>query len=331
MATNSTSNITQAVNYFYDRNMLARAQPADVHGRYGQKRPLPTGNGTAVKFRRYDQLSAATTPLTEGVTPAGSSETVTDITATVYGYGNYVTHTDLLQLTTLDPYITEMSGVLGDQAGTSIDQVRRDVLVAGTNVAYASGVANRLALVNKISATDLDKAIRFLNGQNAKFLRDEISATNKIGTSAVRKAYVMVVHPDVVFDLDNSVTGYKSVSDYSSSMDVMEDEVGSYKNIRFVQSTNAKIWTNATTATTAGYKATGVGSNDVYGSLLFAANAYGVVDLAGNALKTIIKQIGDAGASDPLNQRGSIGWKAYTTTAILNQSWMIRLESLATA
>lgn len=331
MAGNTTSTITQAVNYFYDRNMLARAQPADVHGRFGQKRPLPQGNGTAVKFRRYDQLSAATTPLQEGVTPAGSSESVTDITATVYGYGNYVTHTDLLQLTTLDPYITEMSGVLGDQAGTSIDQVRRDVLVAGTNVAYASGVANRLALVNKISSTDLDKAIRFLNGQNAKFLRDEISASNKIATSAVRKAYVAVIHPDVEFDLDNSVTGYKSVSDYSSGMDVMENEVGSYKNIRFVTSTNAKIWTNATTATTAGYKATGVGSNDVYATLIFAANAYGVIDLAGNALKTIIKQVGNAGASDPLDQRGSIGWKAYTTTAILNQSWMIRLESLATA
>ena len=331
MAGNTTTNISQAVNYFYDRNMLARAQPADVHGRYGQKRPLPTGNGTAAKFRRYDQLSANTTPLAEGVTPAGKSASVTDITATVYGYGDYVTHTDLLQLTTLDPYITEMSGVLGDQAGTSIDQVRRDVLVAGTNVAYASGVANRLSLVNKISSTDLDKCIRFLNGQNAKFLRDEIAATNKIATSAVRRAYVAIIHPDVEFDLDNSVTGYKSVSDYSSSMDVMENEVGSYKNIRFVTSTNAKIWTNATTATTAGYKATGVGSNDVYGTLIFAANAYGVVDLAGNALKTIVKQLGSAGSSDALDQRGSIGWKAYTATAILNQSWMIRLESLATA
>jgi len=331
MSTNNTTNIPQAVNYFYDRNLLERAQPADVHGRWGQKRPLPKNNGTAVKFRRYSQLAAATTPLQEGVTPSGSSLAVTDITATVSTYGDYVPLTDVISLTTLDPIITETTSILGDQAGTTIDQLRRDIMVAGTNVAYASAVANRLALVNKITATDLDKAIRFLNGQNAKFLREQIMASEKIGTSAVRPSYIAIIHPDVQFDLDNSVTGYKSVSDYSSGMGVMENEVGAYKNIRFVTSTNAKIWTNATTATTAGYKATGAGSNDVYATLIIADNAYGVVDLAGNAMKTIVKPLGSAGSADPLDQRSTVGWKAYTTAVILNQSWMIRLETLATA
>ena len=310
MSTNNTTNIPQAVNYFYDRNLLERAQPADVHGRWGQKRPLPKNNGTSVKFRRYSQLAAATTPLQEGVTPSGSSLAVTDITATVSTYGDYVPLTDVISLTTLDPIITETTSILGDQAGTTIDQLRRDIMVAGT---------------------DLDKAIRFLNGQNAKFLREQIMASEKIGTSAVRPSYIAIIHPDVQFDLDNSVTGYKSVSDYSSGMGVMENEVGAYKNIRFVTSTNAKIWTNATTATTAGYKATGAGSNDVYATLIIADNAYGVVDLAGNAMKTIVKPLGSAGSADPLDQRSTVGWKAYTTAVILNQSWMIRLETLATA
>lgn len=329
--TTTTTQVPQGVNAFYDRNMLERAQPADVHGRYGQKATLPGKNGTVYKWRRYDQLAAATTQLGEGVTPAGKNASVTDITATLGFYGDFVTHTDVLELTTLDPYITEMTGVLGDQAGTTMDLVRRDVLVAGTNVAYASGVANRLALVNKITATDLDKVIRFLNNQNGKYYTDQINATDKVGTSAVRKSYIAVIHPDVEFDLDNSVTGYKSVSDYSSGMGVMDDEVGSYKNLRFVTSTNAKVWTAATTASTAGYKATGGGANDVYASLIFAQDAYGTVGLAGGNIKSIIKQLGSSGAADALNQRGSIGWKAQTATAILNQTWMVRLETLATA
>jgi len=136
------------------------------------------------------------------------------------------------------------------------------------------------------------------------------------------------VHPDVEYDLE-SITGYRSVSDYGSQEGIIEDEIGSYKNIRFVSSTNSKIWTNATTATTAGYKATGAGSNDVYATLIIAAEAYGLSPLSGEAMSTYVKALGSAGAADPLNQRSTVGWKATTITTILNQAWMVRLESLA--
>jgi len=255
---------------------------------------------------------------------------VTDVTSTLVQYGDFVTLTDMVSMTNQDPVVTEATDILGDQAGTTIDQVRRDVLVAGTNVAYASGVANRLALVNKLLAADLDKAIRSLKGQNAKYMKEGIGASDKVGTGAVRKAFIGIVHPDVEYDLEN-ITGYRSVSDYGSQEGIIEDEIGSYKNIRFVSSTNAKIWTNATTATTAGYKATGVGSNDVYATLIIAAEAYGLSPLSGEAMSTYVKALGSAGAADPLNQRSTVGWKATTITTILNQAWMVRIESLATA
>lgn len=315
---------------FYDRNLLSRAQPNDVHGRFGQKRPVPKNSGNQIKFRRYSQLAAATTALVEGVTPSGSALSVTDVTSTLQQYGDFVTLTDLVSMTNQDPVVTEATDVLGDQAGTTIDIVRRDVLVAGSNVAYASGVANRLALVNKLTGPDLDKAIRFLKNQNAKYMREGINASDRVGTSSVRKAFIGIVHPDVEFDLE-AITGYKSVSDYGSQEGLIEDEIGAYKNIRFVSSTNAKIWTNATTATTAGYKATGAGSNDVYATLIIAAEAYGLSPLSGEAMSTYVKALGSAGAADPLNQRSTVGWKATTITTILNQAWMLRIESLATA
>lgn len=315
---------------FYDRNLLSRAQPNDVHGRFGQKRPVPKNNGNQIKFRRYSQLAAATTALVEGVTPSGSALSVTDVTSTLAQYGDFVTLSDLVSMTNQDPVVTEATDVLGDQAGTTIDIVRRDVLVAGTNVAYASAVANRLALVNKLLGADLDKAIRFLKNQNAKYMKEGINASDRVGTSSVRKAYIGIVHPDVEYDLEQ-ISGYKSVSDYGSQEGLIEDEIGSYKNIRFVSSTNAKIWTNATTATTAGYKATAAGSNDVYATLIIAAEAYGLSPLSGEAMSTYVKALGSAGAADPLNQRSTVGWRATTITTILNQAWMLRVESLATA
>jgi hypothetical protein len=313
---------------FYDRNLLSRAQPNDVHGRFGQKRPVPKNSGNQIKFRRYSQLAAATNALMEGVTPSGSALSVTDVTSTLAQYGDFVTLTDLVSMTNQDPVVTEATDVLGDQAGTTIDIVRRDVLVAGSNVAYASGVADRLSLVNKLTAADLDKAIRFLKNQNAKYMKEGIPASDKIGTSSVRKSFIGIVHPDVEYDLEQ-ITGYKSVSDYGSQEGLIEDEIGAYKNIRFVTSTNCKIWTNATTATTAGYKATGGGSNDVYATLIIAAEAYGLSPLSGEAMSTYVKALGSAGAADPLNQRSTVGWKATTITTILNQAWMLRLESLA--
>jgi N4-gp56 family major capsid protein len=320
--------VAPGVQAFYDRNLLTRAQPNDVHGRFGQKRPVPKNSGNQIKFRRYSQLAAATTALVEGVTPSGSALSVTDVTSTLQQYGDFVTLTDMVSMTNQDPVVTEATDVLGDQAGTTIDIVRRDVLVAGTNVAYASAVANRLALVNQLTKPDLDKAIRFLKNQNAKYMKEGITASDKIGTSSVRKAFIGLVHPDVEYDLEN-ITGYKSVSDYGSQEGVIEDEIGSYKNIRFVTSTNCKIWTNATTATTAAFKATGGGTNDVYATLIIAAEAYGLSPLSGEAMKTTVKPLGSAGSADPLDQRSTVGWKATTITTILNQAWMLRIESLA--
>jgi len=328
MATTTISQVAPGVQAFYDRNLLSRAQPNDVHGRFGQKRPIAMRSGNQIKFRRYSQLAAATTALTEGVTPSGSSLAVTDITSTLAQYGDFITLSDMVSMVNQDPVVTEATDVLGDQAGTTIDLTRRDVLVAGSNAAFASGVANRLALVNKLTGPDLDKAIRFLKNQNAKFMKEGIMAGDGVGTGAIRKAYIGIVHPDVEFDLE-SITGFRAVSDYSSQQGVIEDEIGSYKNIRFVTSTNAKVWANGTTVLTAGYK--GGTTNDVYATLIIAAESYGVSPLAGQAMQTYVKALGSAGSADPLEQRSTVGWKATTVTTILNQAWLLRIEALASA
>lgn len=327
MAVTSLTQVPPGVQAFYDRNLLDRAQPAEVHGRFGQKRPIAMRNGNQIKFRRYSQLAVASTPLTEGVTPAGSSLAVTDLTATLAQYGDYITLSDMVDMTNQDPVITEATDVLGDQAGTTIDQVRRDVLVAGTNVFYANGVASRATVAQKFIAADLDKCIRFLKVQNAKYVKQGIMPSDKVGTGSVRKAFIALVHPDVEFDLEN-ITGYRSVSDYGSQEGVIEDEIGAYKNIRFVSSTNCKIFAGAGAAGTTVYKNNGA-NFDVYATLIFADNSYGVCPLSGAAMKSYTKALGSAGTADPLEQRATVGWKATTTTKILNDSWLCRLESAA--
>lgn len=327
MANTSLAQIPPGVQAFYDRNLLARAQPNEVYSRHGQKRPIAMRNGNQIKFRRYSQLAAASTPLTEGVTPAGSSLAVTDITGTLAQYGDFITLTDLVSMTNQDPVVTEATDVLGDQAGTTIDLARRDVLLAGTNVAYSGSATSRVTVATKIAAVDLDKVIRFLKVQNAKFMKEGLSASENVGTGAIRKAFIGVVHPEVEFDLE-TIPGYRAVSDYGSMDGVMEDEIGAYKNIRFITSTNARIVAGGGAAGTTVFKNNGA-NFDVYPCLFLADNSYGVVPLSGKAMETYVKPLGSAGSADPLDQRSTVGWKATTTTVILNDAWMIRLEVAA--
>lgn len=64
----------------------------------------------------------------------------------------------------------------------------------------------------------------------------------------------------------------------------------------------------------------------VFSCLFFGEGAYGVTEVEGGGLQTIVKQKGSAGTADPLDQRSSVGWKALKTAEILIPSYLIRLE-----
>ena len=91
MPTTTRTQIPAEVNNFYDRTLLERAKALMVHTRWAQVRDIPRNAGTStIKFRRYANLAAATTPLQEGVTPVGSQLSSTEITAVVKQYGRQI-------------------------------------------------------------------------------------------------------------------------------------------------------------------------------------------------------------------------------------------------
>lgn len=98
MADTTTTEVPAGVNNFYNRMMLQAATPKLLHTRWAQVKDIPSGNSDVIKFRRYSLLSAATTALSEGITPSGSQHSVTNITATVLAYGDFITATDWLSL-----------------------------------------------------------------------------------------------------------------------------------------------------------------------------------------------------------------------------------------
>ena len=74
----------------------------------------------------------------------------------------------------------------------------------------------------------------------------------------------------------------------------------------------------------------GAEGRDVYATLIMGDNAYGTTQLAGEGLQHIVKQLGSAGTSDPLNQRATVGWKASKVTVRLVEAFMVRIETAST-
>lgn len=310
------------VNNFYSRALLERAIPLFVHTNWAQVRDIPMNSGTdTIKFRKYGSLTAQTTPLTEGVTPTGKQLSTTDITAQVLYYGDYVTITDKVSFETFDPILTETAMVLGEQAADSLDQLCRDILAAGTTVQYASTAAARtdITAAMVLNRDEVKEAVRTLKNNNAKPITSRIDPNTGYNTTPLNRAFLGIVHPNTTNDLDNA-TGWIPVEKYPNKADVMPGEVGSLAGVRFIETTNAKVFTGG-----------GSGGADVYGTIIFGQNAYGISRIAGVAMQNIVKPLGSAGTEDPLNQRATSGWKASFVTKILQQPWLLRVEHGVTA
>lgn len=314
---------------YYDRNLLERAVPATLFGRFGQTRPVPKNSGTRINFRRYASLAVATTALTEGTTPTGSQLTVNDIYATLAQYGDFATLSDWLMDTGLDPVLVEAGEVLGEQAGLTVDTLDRNVLVAGTSVRYASGVAGRTSVAAAITTADLNVAIRALERANAKKIREMVDGTTKVGTKPLRPAYIAITHVDMRKDLEG-LTGWIPVEEYASKGDILDEEIGSWHGIRFLTTTNSYVWADTGSGTVGSLITSGT-KVDVYATLVLAKDAYGVIPLNRQSIKNVIKQLGSSGTADPLDQRATTGWKVAHVAKILNDDFMYRLETGCTA
>ena len=315
MPLTTVTQVPHGVNRFYDKVLLTKAIPLFVYTKWAQIRDIPKNNTNVINFRRYTLLTAATTALTEGVTPTGSQLAITNVPATVLQYGDYITLTDKLLFTTLDPVLTETAELLGIQFADTLDQLTRTVLEAGTTVQWA-GTATAIGEVTaamKITKAEVQETVRTLKTNNAKKITSMVDPSTGFNTNPLPACFIGIVSPSTTYDLKN-IPGFIRVEEYGQKK-AMEGEVGALDEVRFIESTNAKVFTGS-----------GSGGIDVHGTIILGSNAYGISRISGEAVRNIIKPLGSAGAADPLEQRQTSGWKATFVAIILNQAFMCRIE-----
>ena len=304
--------LSSEMKTFYDMTLIDEASANLVHDQFGQKRPIPANGGKTIEFRKFAPLAKAITPLTEGVTPDGKSLTVSTITATVAQYGDYITQSDVLELTSLDNTIIEATKLLGKQAGATLDTVVRNALQAGTNVTYCPKISADGAETAVTSRANLDATAQL----TVDVVQQVVAKLRAQNAPTIDGDYVAIIHPYVAYDLMRDPE-WIDAHKYAQPDNLYTGEIGKIAGVRFVQTTEAKIYTGS-----------GCPSGlAVFTSLFLGDGAYGVTEITGGGLQTIVKQKGSAGTADPLDQRSSVGWKAIKTAEILIPNYIVRVES----
>jgi N4-gp56 family major capsid protein len=325
MAITDYGSISQRTAAWAALQMLSHAEPVLVLSKFAQTKPLPRNKADNVKFRRPRPFPVATTPLIEGVQPTPRSMQYDDVDVSLLQYGDVVTITDWVHDLSEDPVLSDATMLCGEQAGETLEYITWGVVRGGTSANFANGT-QRDQVNTPIETNDIRLAVRDLKGMRGKPLNKMLSGSPDHNTTPIEGGYIAFAHTNVEHDL-REMTGFVPVAQYGSRKPLCPEEIGTLENVRFILSPVLDAFPDAGAAHGGLVLSSGGTLADVYPVVVVAKEAYGVVPLKGaGAIRPTVLNPGTPSKSDPLAQRGYVGWKAYFAALVLNETWMVRIE-----
>ena len=303
----TSTGLTPGMQTYYNRELLRTFEPNLVHLQFGENYRMPMNSGITMNMRKMIPVAAKTTALEEGNPGDGKMLAEVAVTTTIQQFGDHAKCSDWLDMVHLDENITRRVQRLGEAGARSVDALVREELATCTNVIYAGGKTARaqLTAADKLTSLELRKAVRTLK----KNLAEKFNGY-----------YVAIVGPDTVYDLQEDDAWVK-VSEYQDKENIYTGEVGRLFGIRFVESTEAKIFEGA-----------GASGADVASVIVLGRYAYGLTSLKGAKPRIVVKPAGSAGTADPLDQISTVGWKLDGFAAkLLQPEFAVRIECGFTA
>lgn len=302
-----TTQLANLVQTAYDRlvEFALRAQPA--FRAIADKRPAQQSMpGSSVVFNLYNDLSAATSTLTEDtdVSAVGIPATST-VTVTLAEYGNAVVATRKLRvfsLSNVDPAIADM---VAYNCADSVDSIVQTVLRGGTNVIHINSgtqTYNTGTTVLTVGATDIMRTsvVRLAVAK----LRKQLAVAQR-GT-----LYAAYIHPEVSHDLraESGLTAWLVPHQYGGQDAIWAGEIGTYEGAFFMETARA-------------YNATdGAASSRVFRT--YFAGKQALAEAVGEEFHVVMGPV-----VDRLNRLQPIGWTGIAGWSVYRQAALIRAET----
>jgi len=234
--------------YFALRPELYFDQAADVQPT-AQSMP-----GSSVAFTIVNDLSIASSALTESNDVAVTSLSDSQVTLTLAEYGNAVLTTAKLRGTSFVDIDPVVANVVGYNAGVSLDTIARAALDSGTNVMYASGLG-ATSLNSSVTARSGVAAATTLSSLDIRVARARLRSQN---VPTFGGYYVGYIHPDLVADLQgetisgSNVQGWRAPHVYSQPGEIWTGELGAFEGVRWIETPRAPVFQGAGASATAG-------------------------------------------------------------------------------
>ncbi len=341
---NSYGSIGNKIAGWYARRLLEHAVPVIVLERFAKVKQLPRNATKVIEFRRSVPFADATTPLQEGITPEGSQFSYEDVGVEMRQYGDWSQITDHIDDFSKDDVLGDISQMQGEQIASTREALTWDIVRAGTMKRYAADASGRgdIDEGHLYKAADARRVVVDLQRQKARKITQILGSGSGYETYPTEAAYIAVTHTDLgpeLRDLNSGLSGSVAynhlvpVAGYGTGGAISENELGRFEDIRYITSPDLDPYEAAgkvTSDTTIRRPEGGSTKADVYPTVIFGANSFGCVVLRGKgSVMPVVMNPNQPRGGDPLGQRGWAGWKMYFACLILNESWIMRVESAA--
>lgn len=262
----SSSTLSLDQEKFLVAKLLARSYLNLTMGSLCDKLQMREGAGKTAYMVRYKRMNVPVATLTEGSPNAENSFTIEEVTVTLDQWGDYVSITDVAQLTTKHPVMEQARLLLADNAARVMDREISVVMLAGTNVIYGDGsVASRSAILGAMTISDgllKDARAQLANDGAPPFGGPAGDAKDATKGYPRGSGYILVCGPEVVNDIMNPSTSFGtfvSVAVYNDPGMLLTAEVGKWLNFRILESNFIPRFTRLGDTTQAAAEGSNVG------------------------------------------------------------------------
>lgn len=345
--------ISTAVKTYYSKKILEDFDSKVVwYSAAPVRETIPANGGKTVEFTRYNKINALYGDNSDQFTAQQQYLSAAIVQATLHERDGYVQLSRYATLTAIGPIMDQAAKQVTNAAAKTVDKlVRNDIGMAIADVANASsvnmnnlqidgGTLNSTGITARVWSHDKSAAgDRFPVYHNKIRLAQSALVSSFAKTAMTVKTvqhavsvlegndvptlsdgnYCMITHPDVAYQMKTNA-GFKGWFSPTSS-DMAKNspsEVGVIANVRIKATTLAyKFPLSGDTMSTA--------SGDIYCSLLFGEEAFGVTDISGanggrRGFQFFMKESGPQSTNDPTNMKKQVGYSVTAVAKVLNKS-----------